>query len=105
MAKQKLLTKADEKRIPALYSTENIPDKEKKIAVKFFNPCGSQSWYVVEGQKTDEDWLFFGYVDSDFPEFGYFTLLELQSVRLPWGLKIERDMYFENKKIGDVYRD
>jgi hypothetical protein len=39
--------------------------------------------------------MFFGLVDLHEKELGYFALSELQSVRLQFGLKIERDMYFD----------
>ena len=37
----------------------------------------------------------FGLCDLGYPELGYVSLEEIESVELPWGLKIERDMYFE----------
>jgi hypothetical protein len=40
-------------------------------------------------------WTFFGLADLHEKELGYFSLEELQSVRLPFGLRIERDMYFD----------
>lgn len=97
----KLITKEIEKKLlkSPLYSQDG--KKVKDVIVKFFNPCGSGTWYVVEGRKEDDgDWLFFGYVDLIDGEWGYFTLSELQSVKLPFGLGIERDMYFDNKKIN-----
>jgi hypothetical protein len=70
------------------------------VLVKFFNPCGSGTWYVLEAEKdTDdqgnEDWLFFGLADLHEKELGYFRLSELKSVRLRFNLKIERDMHFD----------
>jgi hypothetical protein len=77
-----------------LYATEKI--NVKPIIVKFFNPTGSGSWYVCEGEKQEDgDWLFFGFVDLLEKEWGYFTLSELQSVKGRFGLGIERDMYFD----------
>jgi len=84
--------------------TEEIKQKLRKIQptegddfiCKFFNPCGSWTWYVMEGEELENgDWLFFGFVDGDFPEYGSFLLSELVSVTLPLGLHIERDMYFD----------
>jgi hypothetical protein len=110
MAKQKMLTAENKKALPALYATEK--SENKQAVVKFFNPCGAGTWYAVEASAkladgsevalTDKkakdaiDVLFFGKVcglGSD--ELGYFSMNELQSVRLPFGLKIERDMYFD----------
>ena len=96
----KLMTKAIEKALPALYATEDVPAAEKLAVVKFFGG-GRGTWYAVEGEKQEDgDWMFFGYVvsplGSDCDEFGYFTLNQLKSVKFPpFGLGIERDMHFD----------
>jgi hypothetical protein len=63
--------------------------------VKFFNPCGAATWLATELDE-DEDTLF-GRADLGFgcPELGSFSLREIESVRLPFGLSIERDLSFE----------
>lgn len=93
----KLITKAIEKKLLThpLYSTDG--NMVKDVLVKFFNPCGSGTWYVFEAEKNDNDWEFFGLVDLFEKELGYFTLSELESIKLPFGLSIERDMYFSGK--------
>ena len=93
----KLITKAIEKKLlnTPLYSTDG--NKVKDVLVKFFNPCGAGTWYVFEAEKNGNDWEFFGLVDLYEKELGYFTLSELESIRLPFGLSIERDMYFSGK--------
>lgn len=96
----KLLTKALKKQIPALYSTELVPLKEKIVVAKFFNPMGAGTWYVIEGQERDGDFIFFGLVDLHDKNFGYFSLNELQSIRLPFGLRIERDIHFSKENIS-----
>ena len=99
-----LLTDEIKAILPALYSTENIPCDEKQIVCKFFNPTGAATWLIAEGeyQATRGTWLFFGYYDLGFgsPEWGYVTLAELESVKLPFGLGIERDIYFSPKTIS-----
>ena len=94
----KLITKAIEKKLLAnpLYSTDG--KNEKEILVKFFNPCGMGTWYVFEAEKNGDDWEFFGLVDLYEKELGYFTLSELQNLKLPFGMSIERDLYFDNHK-------
>lgn len=99
----KLLTKTLKKQIPAIYATESIPLKEKKIVCKFFNPSGTGTWYVIEGQEEDGDFIFFGLVDLHEKEFGYFSLKELESIKLPLGLKIERDCWFDSCKVSQVW--
>ena len=93
----KLITKAIEKKLLTnpFYSTDG--NMVKDVLVKFFNPCGAGTWYVFEAEKHGDDWEFFGLVDLYDKELGYFTLNELQSLRLPFGMSIERDMYFEGK--------
>ncbi len=66
-----------------------------KILVKFFTPWSNWTWFVTEGEKQEDgDWLFFGMVHGHEREMGYFLLSELQEVKGPFGLKIERDMHF-----------
>ncbi len=102
VTKMMLLTKANERAIPPLYSTEDVPESEKRVAVKFFDPCGSWTWYVVEGEKQEDgDWRFFGLVDGFEREWGYFMLSELAAVKGRFGIGIERDRNF-NKTIGQV---
>lgn len=99
----KMLTEAIKKALPALYSTEDTPLDEKKCVVKFFCPWNHWSWYAAEGEQLENgDWLFFGYVKGDFPEWGEFVLSELESVTGPAGLKIERDLHFNNRKFSEI---
>lgn len=96
----KLLTKTIEARLKKapLYSTEK--QDVSPVIVKFFTPWSNWTWYAVEGSKTEEgDWEFFGLVEGHERELGYFTLSELESVRGPAGLKIERDLYFDNYEL------
>lgn len=89
----KLLTQELIEKIPELYSTEE--EQDPMVVAKFFDPYSQWTWYVIEGQKQeDEDWLFFGYVVGLEAELGYFTLGQLQSVKLGNRPRIERDLYF-----------
>ena len=94
----KLLTKEIKKRLPALYETEETDNP--MIQVKFFNPIGRGTWYGIE--YNPEEKLFYGYVDLGYPELGYFNLTELESVKLPLGLKIERDLHFKPTKLNKI---
>ena len=94
----KLLTKELESKLPPLYHYERT--KTEPIAVvKFFDPCGSWSWFAAEGEKQpDGDWLLWGLVHGFEAEMGYFSLSELQhckdGVTGLASLPIERDLYF-----------
>lgn len=100
----KLITKQIEKLLSKHnFGSQEGLDKDTKIIVKFFNPCGIGTWLVTEAEKQENgDWLFYGYVNLHESEWGYFSLSELESLRLPFGLKIERDLYFENKTMKDI---
>lgn len=90
----KLMTKEIEKKLPALYANEDKKPEDIKVVVKFFHPFSNWSWYATEGDKQENgDWLFFGWVDGDFPELGYFTLSQLKEVKV-MGLGMERDKYY-----------
>lgn len=68
------------------------PDHEP--VVRFFSPIGSATWLATE---IDEDDIMFGLADLGFgsPELGSLSLHEMESVKLPLGLGIERDIAFE----------
>jgi len=95
----KLLTKEILKRLPALYSQENNPDPI--VQVKFFDPCGSWTWYATEFDGKD---IFFGMVDGFEKELGNFSLSELQSFKGRLGLGIERDLYFTPKPLSEIMK-
>lgn len=67
-------------------NTDHVP------VVKFFNPLGAGVWLATE-LDADGD-ILFGLADLGEPELGYFSLEEVASVRLPFGLGIERDILF-----------
>ena len=91
-----LLTKANRDALPPLYSTEDVPLDKKVAVVKFFTPFSNWTWYVVEGQPTEDgDYEFFGLVEGFEREWGPFMLSELQSVKGPLGLGIERDRHWK----------
>ncbi len=69
------------------------------VLCKFFTPDASWTWYVTEFDGQD---IFFGLVDGLAVEIGYFSLSELEAVRGPLGLPIERDEYFTPCKLSEV---
>ena len=103
----KLLTKAIEKALPALYSQEKVADP--LVRLHYFNPTGAGDWYIIEGQHEDggapcttDDYLMFGLCDILEPELGYVSLAELASYRGPLGLGIERDLNWTTKPLSEV---
>lgn len=97
----KLLTKELATKMPPLYSQENVESPD--VVCKFFTPDSNWTWYVLEGQQEGEDWLFFGLVEGFEKELGYFRLSEIQSIRGPMGLPVERDLYFPKTTLAEVY--
>jgi len=96
----KLITKEILKKLPGLYANEDKETKDIKIPLKLFNPCGSQTWYITEYDEKEE--LAFGYVTGmGSDELGYVSIKELKSLRLPYGLSIERDMYWNGNTTLD----
>jgi hypothetical protein len=97
----KMLTKEIEKRLPPLDANETVEDPI--IQVKFFTPWTNWTWYGLE--YDPEQRLFFGYVEGLENELGYFSLDELESVQGPFGLKIERDMYFKPCPLSKIKKN
>ena len=88
-----LMTKELEKRLEKfpLYSQDGKGD-EAIIAVKYFNPFGSGTWLITEGEKQEDgDWMFFGYCHIFAWEWGYVRLSELEKIGF-----IERDLYLDD---------
>lgn len=98
----KLLTKEMKESLPALGSTayENNP----MVVAHFFNPCGRGDWYVIEGGEVYGEYIFYGIANIFAPDFGEFSLSELESIRLPSGLTIERDLYWTPKRAQEVFK-
>ncbi len=94
----KLITKQIAERFSQVGSQEN--SFNPICLAKFFSPVGSATWYALEYDPDSN--ICFGYVKGLVPggdELGYFSIDELESVKLPMGLSIERDMYFQEKPL------
>lgn len=93
-----LLPKEIADRLPPLYSQEEQGDNA--IAqVKFFTPWTSWTWYVSEYDPVER--LCFGVVVGHERELGYFSVDELEEIRGPGGLRIERDLYWTPKPLKE----
>lgn len=73
------------------YSTDPV------VIVKYF--YGSWTWYATEYEEDSQ--TFFWLVVWQEEEWGYFSLEELRSFTSRYGLWIERDLYFGQKKISE----
>lgn len=94
-----LITKEIIAEIPDLYETENMLDPI--CNVKLFTPDSNWTWFILEISKEDLNTCF-GYVQGVESELGYFTIKELESVRGPLGLAIERDLMFKPTPLSKI---
>ncbi len=103
----KLLPKEIREMLPPLYSQDGKGGKAVAY-VKYFTPSSSWTWLATEGEPVlDEsgkevDYKFFGLVFGHEREFGYFLLSELEEVRGPMGLPIERDLWWKPKTLEEI---
>ena len=94
----KLLTQQIRNSFPPWRSTDGQGD-EAKIIVKFFTPDSNWTWYATE---FDGDDTFFGLVSGHEVELGYFSLKEIEGLRGPLGMPIERDARYGDHTISDA---
>jgi hypothetical protein len=97
----KLMTKDLEKKMPKPSSTEK--DEDPICQVKYFNPAGRGNWFGIEYDPKTR--TFFGYASifgDHNDELGYFSLDELESFKGPFGMGIERDLYFKPQPLSEI---
>lgn len=103
----KLLPEEIRKKLPPLYSQDGKGGKAVAY-VKYFTPSSSWTWWVTEGSPImddngeEVDFHFFGLVEGHCKELGYFNLSELEEVRGPMGLPIERDLHWQPKTLEEI---
>lgn len=96
----KLLTKALEATLPALYSTDG-QGYNAVARVKFFSPYTGWKWYATEYDPATG--TFFGLVKGFNAELGYFTLAELEQAVLGNGVPaVERDLSWTPRPLSEV---
>ena len=83
-------------KIPKLYATEQEDDP--LAVLKYFTPDGSWTWFLTE--YDPEQRLAFGLVIGHERELGYFSFTELEVLRGPMGLPVERDLHFQPKRLS-----
>jgi len=94
----KLLTEELRAELPPLYGQDGLGGKAI-VHCKFFTPDSSWTFWATEFDGED---TFFGLVDGHEKELGYFSLRELESVRGPLGLPIERDIHWRPKTLAEI---
>ena len=96
----KLITEEIKRMLTKLYEQDG-KGFDAIAFVKFFTPDSNWYWYATEFDGED---AFFGLVDGFCKEMGYFSLSELESVRGPLGLKIERDLYLKPTTLEELMK-
>ncbi len=82
-----------------LYSQEH--ESDPLVVAKLFDPVGSATWYLTEYDPVEK--IAFCWVQGlQEDEWGYTSLIELESIERPFGLTIERDLYFVQKRLSEM---
>ena len=103
----KLLPKEIRETLPALGAQDGKGGKAVAY-VKYFTPSSNWTWFAISGEpvlsesSSEIDFRFFGLVFGHEREFGYFLLSELEEVRGPMGLPIERDLHFKPAPLEQI---
>lgn len=93
----KLLTKALLNKFASVGDQSEVEDP--LIICKFFHPF--HPWRRYASEYDPDTKIFFGFVDGDFPEWWYFSLDELEQVKI-MGLGMERDMFFDPRRFSEL---
>ena len=105
----KLMTKEIEKKAQkafAAYCTTELKDME--VVAKFFDPAGSWTWYLLNQDPADPDYLW-GIVSGNEIEMGSFSLSELSKRPLRINgftvgtIGIERDRWFKPMNAKELW--
>jgi hypothetical protein len=88
----KLITKTLSRKLPPLGSQDG-KGMDATAFVKIFTPDSRWTWYITE--MDPESGECFGKVCGLETELGYFTIGELEAIRGPLGLPVERDRFFD----------
>ncbi|MCW3162637.1 DUF2958 domain-containing protein [Chryseobacterium oryctis] len=98
----KLITKELEKRFAEV--GDQSQSSNPLIIAKFFAPSHSATWYATE--LDVENQICFGYVTGlAFDEWGSFSIQELESLQLPFGLHVERDRFFKEIRFKELIKE
>ena len=76
-------------------------DMEQMVVAKYFDAMGDWKWFLMN-MKKDEDYCW-GIVKGFEVEMGSFSMKELEELKLPFGMGIERDICFEPMKASEVW--
>jgi hypothetical protein len=101
-----MLTQAD--GIPAygeVYGprAEREGESDPMVYAKLFCPWAAGTWWVLEFDPTEQIAFCFAYLGDEWcAELGDVSLEELEEVRGPAGLCVERDLYFKPCRLSEA---
>lgn len=97
----KLITKELENRFAEIGSQSQNSDPI--IVAKFFNKTRKLEWYVIEYNHKSQTCCCYlkGFTD----EWGVFYIPNLESAERPFGLIIERDIYFKEINLSELIKE
>lgn len=81
-----------------------LKDTEAKVWLKIFTPDANWTWYAISASEDPDtgDIQFFGLVNGQEKEFGYFWLSDLKRVRGRFNLPVERDLYWNAITLAEL---
>ena len=96
-----LLTKQQQTKLQKQFPMGS--DFKQKVVAKVFNPSGAGTWYLINQDPDDPDYLWC-VADLGFGhEMGSVSLSELESVKGAFGLPMERDRYFDEMTVQELW--
>lgn len=73
------------------------------VIAKFFAPWNNWIWYAFSYSEVTG--TFFGLIKGSYKELGYFAIEDLRGPRGPNGLRVERDLYWREKRLSEVEKN
>ena len=103
-----LINKEKLEALPLLKDLGNKIDGNTKVPLKIFNPLGAGTWFIIavdEDEKIHNNetkqfhqMILYGVCCINEPELGRVSLNELEEIKLPFGIGLERDTSWDNEK-------
>ena len=90
-------------RFAEIGNQSETPIEDVIIVAKYFTPDAGWTWYATE--YDPEYKVFYGFVQWLFDEWGSFALEDLQKIRGQLRLPVERDLFFDECRFWDLFKD
>lgn len=100
----KLLETGQAHRAAIRNGSDDLQPIDPSPVVKLFTPDAGATWLLTEIDPDDHD-LTFGLMDLGLgePELGYARISEIEALRGPLRLPVERDLYFNASRPLSLY--